>query len=138
VGSSLAGIERPMYEYGHSFEYTLRLTMNGVISLFYLNLVSAYCLLQRIFLLTTMFCVFGDPETVKFEVPVGKIVAYLLNAKDEIQVLTLSSQKDVIIARLVKHLFVSFQLFTLLSLNSPYSKGMQRQETPCYVHFHNS
>jgi len=59
-----------------------------------------------------MLCGFGDPEKVKFEVPVGMINAYLLNVKDEIQVLTLSSQKGVIIARLQKHLFVSLQLFT--------------------------
>jgi len=47
--------------------------------------------------MTTMFCGFGDPETVKFEVPVGTINAYLLHVKDEIQVLTLLSQKGVII-----------------------------------------
>jgi len=72
-----------------------------------------------------MFYGFGDPKTFKFEVPIGKINAYLLTVKDEIQELILSSQKGVIIARLLKHSFVSVQLFTLLSLNRPYSRGMQ-------------
>jgi len=72
-----------------------------------------------------MFCRFGDSETVKFEVPVCKINAYLLTVKDEIQVLTLSSHNGVIIGRLLEHLFLSVQFFTLLSLNRPYSKGMQ-------------
>jgi len=61
------------------------------------------------------------------------INAYLLTVKDEIQALTLSSHNGVIIGRLLEHLFLSLQLFTLslniiftlLSSNRPYSKGMQ-------------
>jgi len=72
-----------------------------------------------------VFCRFGEPETVKFEVHVCKFNAYLFIVKDEIQVLTVSSHNGVIIGRLLEHLFLSVQLFALLSLNRPYSKGMQ-------------
>lgn len=66
-----------------------------------------------------MFCGFGDPEAVKFDVPLFKINTYLLTVKDEIQVLTLSSHNGVIIARLLKHLFVSVQLFYIFVFKPP-------------------